>query len=101
MGGTQGMKSSSPTLGTFYRPGIPFLLFKARGAGREPFLAKGRHCKRLPLSPSLDTCGAGPNPHYQRKVSQAKGGSPIPDLPPRSPVPWLEVSYPGVSLKGQ
>ena len=30
------------------------------GARREPFLSKGSHSKRLPLSPCLDAWGPGP-----------------------------------------
>ena len=60
MGGTQGTKSSTSAPGTFYRPDVPFFLFNTWGAGREPFLAKGGHSKRLPLSPRLNACGVGP-----------------------------------------
>ena len=70
MGGTQGMKSSTPAPGTFCHPDVPFLLFNTWGAGREPFLAKGRRSKRLPLSPRLDTYGKGP------KSSLAEEGCP-------------------------
>ena len=60
MGGTQGTKSSTPAPGTFFHPDVPFFLFKTWGARREPFLAKEGCSKRLPLSPHLDACRAGP-----------------------------------------